>query len=94
MPACDSSDAKDSLNQIVANFVGSKADPAKVKAGLKLSDIAEVSYDAAKETRECKVTLELAVDGKTLINKEPLGYTITWSDKGARKYFVQPHPIT
>lgn len=91
LPGCDSGETKDLLRQLAANIVGSKADPAKVKDAVVFNDITELSYDKDKELRECKMNFDLTLDGQSIAAKYPVNYAISWSNKSAREFLVQPH---
>ena len=73
-PACDASEVKTTIKQILMEQGAGSA---------SIDGFAEVSYDSKTETRSCKLVATAGSDATRL------EYTVEWGDKAKDKFLVQ-----
>jgi hypothetical protein len=85
LPACDQAETKDVMGTIVADralmLPIPKVPKEEITKALEIDDIAEASFDEAKQERTCTATLSLKVKDSPVYDKLKVGYTITWIDR-------------
>jgi hypothetical protein len=91
LPACDASEAVSLAQQLAMNGVPplmvANADKAKaVQDSIKVSDIAETSFDDAKQVRACTAALDLTVEKTVVFDKQKVEYRIEWENRDESRF--------
>jgi hypothetical protein len=79
-PACDRSDVKSRLKEILAGLEQERADPVAVDG---IAQVSEVAYDKARDLRTCAGTARLANGAEA-----GFSYTTEWEDRKAGTFAV------
>ncbi len=96
LPDCKEKQTEQLLADVLSGhlaktLLASAYPPQDVRKAMHFSYKEETAWDRDAQTRSCAALLDLTLDGKAVLTKQKVLYTLDWQNREDKKFRVQAH---